>query len=82
MPPNADRASASRARIGVGRIGAGGDAARVGVLHDHGGGLGELEHDARRRVEIQQVQHGSLPCSTVAAPNPVRCAGAYQAPGW
>ena len=61
MPPNAESASASRARdVGVGGDRAGRHAARVGVLDHRRGRLVELEDDAGGGVEVEQVGERQL----------------------
>ena len=45
----------ARAVIGGREIGVGRDAARVVVLHDHRGRRGELEREAERGVEVEDV---------------------------
>ena len=61
MPPKAESASASRAVTKASAMRrAGRHAARIGVL-DHGRGrLVELQHQPRRRVEVEQVGIGEL----------------------
>jgi hypothetical protein len=49
------RVGVARADIRIGRAAARRGAAGIRVLDHRGGGLVELEHDARRRIEIQQV---------------------------
>ena len=82
MPPNADSASASRAaHVGVGDDGAGRGAARIRVLDDDGGGLVELQHDARGSVEIQQIRERQLLALAAPSRRPGRRGGrrAYHA---
>ena len=59
-------------------------AARVGVLDDHRGRLVELEHDARGRIEIEQIGVRQLLAlkhvGGAEAGRPGRAA--YQAAGW
>ena len=82
MPPKADSASASRARdVGLGDVAAGGRAARVGVLDDGRRRLVELEHDARRRVEVEQVRERQLLALQDRRPRRSPCAGSTRVPG-
>ncbi len=57
MPPNAASAiGIARAHVGVGGDRAGRRAARIRVLDHRRRRLGELEHDARGRIEVEQVR--------------------------
>ena len=84
MPPNAASASASRARTYASAADAAGRrAARVGVLDDGGGRLGELEHDARGRVEVEQVgERQLLALQDVHRAKARRARAPYQAAFW
>ena len=44
----AERVAGQRLAVGLGEVGADGDAAGVGVLDDHDRGLGELGHQRQR----------------------------------
>ena len=63
MPPKADSGiGVARADVGFGWRGAGGDAARIGVLDDDAGRLGELERDASAASRSSRfVYDSSLP---------------------
>ena len=54
------RVGLARADVGLGNRGARRRAARVGVLDDHRRRLAELQHDARRGVEVEQVGERQL----------------------
>ena len=74
------------AHVRVGRRTAGRGAARVGVLDDDGSGFVELQHDASRRIEIEQIGvRQFLALQDVAVAETVGSAEQarrYQAAGW
>ena len=50
-----ERIRVAGTHVGLGGAGAGRHAARIRVLDHRGGRFAELEHDAQRRVEIEEV---------------------------